>query len=61
MTGGVEKNRTMTAEELSSFCDQIALMLSSGMTLRDGVEMLAEDEAREKAKISMTDRAMYMM
>ena len=50
MTGGVKKNRTMTAEELSSFCDQIALMLSSGMTLRDGVEMLAEDEAREKAK-----------
>ena len=49
MTGGAEKKRTMTSEELSSFCDQIALMLSSGMTLRDGVEMLAEDEAKEKA------------
>ena len=50
MTGGGEKKVTMTSEELSSFCDQIALMLSSGMTLRDGVEMLAEDETREKAK-----------
>ena len=40
------------SEELSSFCDQIALMLSSGMTLRDGIEMLAEDEmkANDKSK-----------
>ena len=34
----------MSSEELSSFCDQVALMLDSGMTLRDGMEMLAEDE-----------------
>jgi type IV pilus assembly protein PilC len=40
----------MSSEELSSFCDQIALMLSSGMTLRDGIEMLAEDEMKEKSK-----------
>ena len=45
-----QKKNMMSSEELSSFCDQIALMLSSGMTLRDGVEMLAEDEAKEKAK-----------
>ena len=50
MTGSAEKKVKMTSEELSGFCDQIALMLSSGMTLRDGVEMLAEDEQKEKAK-----------
>ena len=46
--GGNKKKRIMSSEELSSFCDQIALMLSSGMTLRDGIEMLAEDEMKEK-------------
>ena len=46
--GGKKKKRIMSSEELSSFCDQIALMLSSGMTLRDGIEMLAEDEMKEK-------------
>lgn len=39
-----EKKAYMSSEELSSFCDQIALMLNSGMTLRDGIGMLAEDE-----------------
>ena len=39
--------KTMPSDELSSFCDQIALMLDSGMTLRDGIEMLAEDEPSE--------------
>ena len=41
----------MSSEELSSFCDQIALMLSSGMTLRDGIEMLAEDEQKGNDKV----------
>ena len=46
-----EKNSAaMTSEELSVFCDQIALMLESGMTLRDGVDMLAEDEEKSGAK-----------
>ena len=49
--GGKKKKRIMSSEELSSFCDQIALMLSSGMTLRDGIEMLAEDEMKENTKI----------
>ena len=40
-TDAKKKKRIMSSEELSSFCDQIALMLSSGMTLRDGIEMLA--------------------
>jgi len=48
--GNKKKKRIMSSEELSSFCDQIALMLSSGMTLRDGIEMLAEDEMKEKSK-----------
>ena len=48
-TGGKKKGRIMSSEELSSFCDQIALMLSSGMTLRDGIEMLAEDEMKDKS------------
>ena len=46
-----KKKRIMSSEELSSFCDQIALMLSSGMTLRDGIEMLAEDEMKQKVKV----------
>ena len=46
-----KKKRIMSSEELSSFCDQIALMLSSGMTLRDGIEMLAEDEMKGNDKV----------
>ncbi len=47
-----EKNSGMlTSEELSVFCDQIALMLESGMTLKDGIDMLAEDEEKEGAKV----------
>lgn len=38
------KKNGLSTRELSSFCDQIAMMLESGMTLRDGVAMLAEDE-----------------
>jgi len=49
--GAKKKKRIMSSEELSSFCDQIALMLSSGMTLRDGIEMLAEDEMKRKDKV----------
>ena len=48
--GAKKKKRIMSSEELSSFCDQIALMLSSGMTLRDGIEMLAEDEMKGNDK-----------
>ncbi len=48
--GANKKKRIMSSEELSSFCDQIALMLSSGMTLRDGIEMLAEDEMKGNDK-----------
>ena len=49
--GAKKKKRIMSSEELSSFCDQIALMLSSGMTLRDGIEMLAEDEMKGNDKV----------
>ena len=49
--GANRKKRIMSSEELSSFCDQIALMLSSGMTLRDGIEMLAEDEMKNNEKV----------
>ena len=47
--GGKKKGRIMSSEELSSFCDQIALMLSSGLTLRDGIEMLADDVMKDKS------------
>ncbi len=51
MASGTDKKKlVMTSEELSSFCDQVALMLDSGMTISDGIEMLAEDEEKEKAK-----------
>jgi len=46
-----KKKKIMSSEELSSFCDQVALMLSSGMTLRDGIEMLAEDEMKGDDKV----------
>ena len=49
-TGTDRKKTAMTSEELSSFCDQVALMLESGMTLREGIEMLAEDEEKENAQ-----------
>ncbi|MBQ3706127.1 MAG: type II secretion system F family protein [Clostridia bacterium] len=51
MANEKEKSGTMlTSEELSVFCDQIALMLESGMTLRDGIDMLAEDEEKNGAR-----------
>ena len=46
-----DKKALLTSEELSVFCDQIALMLESGMTLRDGIGMLAEDEAKTETRI----------
>ena len=47
-----EKSGAMlSSEELSVFCDQIALMLESGMTIRDGVDMLAEDEEKTNARV----------
>ena len=52
MAKGNEKNSAvLTSEELSVFCDQIALMLESGMTLRDGIDMLAEDEEKQGARV----------
>ncbi len=44
MANKTTKQRKLSPEELSSFCQQIALMLDSGMTLYDGIEMLANDE-----------------
>jgi len=45
-----KNSAVLTSEELSVFCDQIALMLESGMTIRDGIDMLAEDEEKQNAK-----------
>ena len=42
------KRRKLSPEELSSFCEQIALMLDSGMTLYDGIEMLAAEENQQE-------------
>ena len=38
---GKRKNGTLSAAELSSFCSEVSLMLSSGMPLYDGMETLA--------------------
>ncbi len=46
-----QKALLLSSEELSVFCDHIALMLESGMTMRDGIGMLAEDEARDNSKV----------
>ncbi len=51
--GGEKKNVLLTSEELSVFCDQIALLLESGMTLRDGIGMLAEDEEKTNARVKV--------
>lgn len=48
------KKRKITPEELSSFCAQIALMLDSGMTLYDGIEMLAAEEGQEADPVYAT-------
>ncbi|MBQ6374299.1 MAG: type II secretion system F family protein [Clostridia bacterium] len=37
-----KRNRGITSAELSSFCSQIALILSAGLPLYDGMETLAE-------------------
>lgn len=52
MANEKERNSAvLTSEELSVFCDQIALMLESGMTIRDGIDMLAEDEEKSGARV----------
>lgn len=48
------KKRKITPEELSSFCAQIALMLDSGMTLYDGIEMLAAEEGQQTDPVYAT-------
>lgn len=40
-----KKNFRIAPEELSSFCSEVAMMLSSGMQLYDGMEALAETYA----------------
>ena len=51
-----EKSGAMlTSEELSVFCDQIALMLESGMTLRDGIDMLAENYSADRAHVVLNE------
>lgn len=43
MPKAVSMNKTIPPEEISVFCEQIALMLGAGMSLRDGLEALAEN------------------
>lgn len=45
------KRRKLAPEELSSFCEQIALMLDSGMTLYDGIEMLSAEEGEGEDRL----------
>ena len=40
-----EKNRQMSAAELSSFCGQVALILEAGLPLYDGMETLANADS----------------
>lgn len=41
----------LSADELSSFCDQIALMLESGLSLRDGIGILAGEKENESKPV----------
>ena len=47
-----DRQRGIPAEELSSFCTQVALMLQAGIPLRDGLEMLVEDAGEDSAYAS---------
>lgn len=44
------KNITLSNEELSAFCLQMSLLIHAGITLADGMHLLAEDEQEQNKK-----------
>lgn len=44
------KKKKFSAEELSGFCRQVAIMLKSGIALEEGVYMLAEEVEEDRTK-----------
>ena len=50
------KRRRLSPEELSSFCEQIALMLDSGMTLSYLKKMLADRGAASIKIVTLLDK-----
>ncbi len=52
----LKKSNSMSAAELSAFCDQVALILDSGMPLYDGLETLAENNREEGGSGEMYTR-----
>ena len=44
------KKKKFSAEELSGFCSQVAIMLKSGIALEEGVFMLAEEVEEDGTK-----------
>ena len=48
--GRAEKNNIFTSEELASFCDQIAMLLNSGIPLYEGTYILAQEVEEKRTK-----------
>ena len=48
--GEVEKKKKFTSEETASFCDQIAMLLNSGIPLYEGAFILAEEVEDRRTK-----------
>lgn len=50
MTNGNFNRKLLSADETAYFCEQLALMLNSGMQLNDGLEILSEENDDDKIK-----------
>ncbi len=48
--GRAEKKKRFTSEETASFCDQIAMLLNSGIPLYEGAYILAEEVEDKRTK-----------
>lgn len=48
--GKAEKKKRFTSEETASFCDQIAMLLNSGIPLYEGAYILAEEVEDKRTK-----------
>ncbi len=52
--GRAEKKKRFTSEETASFCDQIAMLLNSGIPLYEGAYILAEEVEDKRTKQVLT-------
>ncbi|WP_066715677.1 type II secretion system F family protein [Clostridium sp. Marseille-P299] len=60
MNREVKKNKEFSSEELSVFCEQIAMLLNSGIPLYDGIDMLYQEMEDKKTKEVLERLTIYM-